>query len=176
MLKQRAHRPSQRRAQKGISLVESLAAILVLALGVGGLAWTQARQLADGRDSAARAAAVLAIHDLTNRMLFNHHAVARGDYRLGWDEQPAAPGCEERRCSGTELARADLASWRAALARSVRGGNATVFPAAEGSHRIGIAVAWPSRNAAQQPRVLTREQHGLECPQDHLCHVVYASL
>ena len=57
--------------QRGVSLIESLVALLILALGVLGLAGLQAGTLAQARHANARAAAVQMANDLLERMQMN---------------------------------------------------------------------------------------------------------
>lgn len=165
--------------QSGLALLEALVAMLVLSVGVGALAWAQARQLADGRHTTARAMAVLLAQDLGNRMLFNREAAASGHYQLGWGERPAAATCRDT-CSGATLAGADLSAWREALAQSLPSGDAHVFPAGVATHRIGIAISWdfgtfpdPARQALLS---VDAARHGIDCPSHRSCHVVYAPI
>lgn len=165
-----------RNAQAGITMIESVTALLILALGVGGLAWTQARQLAQGRDTSARAMAMLLAHDLGNRMLLNRTAAAQ--YRLRWGERPSASDCQGRRCSADELARSDLAAWRTAVGQALPAGDATIFPVDGHTRRVGIAIAWPSPDHGHAPDAapfaITLQDHGVDCPPAHRCHVVHA--
>ena len=64
--------------QHGMSLIESLVALLVLALGIMGLAGVQARMLAENRTTNSRAIAVSLIEDLANRMQLNRDAALSG--------------------------------------------------------------------------------------------------
>ncbi|WP_326536512.1 type IV pilus modification protein PilV [Pseudorhodoferax sp.] len=163
--------------QTGVTLVESLVAMLVLSLGVGALAWTQARQLADGRHTTARAMAVLLTQDLGNRVLFNRGAATNGLYALAWGEQPAAASCLDTDCSAAMLARADLSAWRSALAQTLPAGDAHVFPAGDHTRRLGIAISWSfgasSDASIQAPLAVDAASHGVDCPSDRNCHVTY---
>lgn len=169
------------RRQAGLSLVESLVAILVLALGAAGLAWTQTRLLVEGRHANARATAILLMGDLSNRMLFNQATAAGGGYRLDWDETPAARDCRAD-CTGTDLAQSDLSTWRAALSQALPTGNASVFRSERDPRQIGIAIAWAlqasqtgeaSTESESAPFAVTAATHGVDCPAQRLCHVVY---
>lgn len=172
------HPRGTRHAHAGLSLLESLVAMLILALGVAGLAWTQARLLVDGRQANARATAILLIGDLNDRMLFNQATAARGGYRLAWGETPAAQDCRNRTCLGTELAQADLNAWRSALSQALPAGNASVFRSTSDPRQIGIAISWniQERSDAQAyraPFVTTAAALGVDCPADQHCHVAY---
>lgn len=172
--------PERRRREAGITMIESLTALLILALGVGGLAWTQARQLAEGREANARALALQLVQDLGNRMLLNRAAAAEGRYRLSWGERPDSVDCHSRRCSGSELAQADMAAWRATLGDTLPGSDASVFLTDAQARRIGIAIAWPVAEtgtpAEHAPFAITLHEHGVDCPPAHRCHVLHAPI
>ena len=68
-MKRKPH--SRKTAQRGITLVESLISLLILALGVLGLAAVQARMLVETRTTNARATAVRLIADLGERIRMN---------------------------------------------------------------------------------------------------------
>ncbi|KQP35749.1 type IV pilus modification protein PilV [Pseudorhodoferax sp. Leaf274] len=157
--------------QAGIGLVESLVAMLVLSVGVGALAWTQARQLADGRDTAARSMAVLLTEDLADRMRFNRGAAADGSYQLRWSEHPPSADCRSAPCSSASLARADLFAWREALAQALPGSDAQVFIAGETRRQIGIAISWAAPATAQPLPPI-----GIACPPQSNCHVTYVPI
>lgn len=170
------HTHGTRHAHAGISLLESLVAMLILALGIAGLAWTQARLLRDGRQANARATAILLIGDLNDRMLFNQSTAARDGYRLAWGETPAAQECRNRTCSGTELAQADLTAWRTAVSHALPAGNASVVRSTSDPRQIGVAISWgiQARSDAQTyPVDASATALGLDCPADQYCHVAY---
>jgi type IV pilus assembly protein PilV len=159
---------NHRTHQTGITLLESLVAMLVLSAGIGALAWTQARHLADGRDTAARSMALLLTEDLADRMLFNRNAAASGSYQLAWGERPAPADCRSAPCLGSALARADLSAWRDALAQALPGSDAHVFAAGGSGRQMGIAISWRSTGAsALAPATV------LDCPVQSNCHVTY---
>jgi type IV pilus assembly protein PilV len=170
-----------RRWHAGLSLVESLVAMVILALGVAGLAWTQARLLVDGRQANARATAIMLIADLSNRMLFNQTTAAAGGYALAWGETPGTHDCSAP-CTGPELARSDLGAWRLELTRALPRGNASVFRPSDDSAQIGIAVSWPALGSPVAagdapsfgaPFAVTPSAHGVQCPALQQCQVAY---
>lgn len=173
-------RPARACHQRGATLMESLVAMLVLSVGVGALAWTQARHLANGRDTTARSIAVQLTDDLANRMLFNRSAAAQGRYLLGWGERPPPTDCRDAPCTASMLARSDLATWRDALARALPGSDALVFAAPPEGRRIGIAIAWRVQSAAgttwQLPAFTDPVRDDLACPTQSLCHVTYVPI
>ena len=170
------------RHQRGMSLIESLVAILVLALGISGLALVQARLLVDGRAASSRAVALALVDDLSNRMMFNRAAALTSDYSLSWGEIPMARDCHAAPCSGSELAHADLSSWRLAVKQSLPAGNATVFRSATDPRQIGVAISWALNESKsvdvdafnyRRPFAVTVAAHGVACPTNSLCQVAY---
>jgi type IV pilus assembly protein PilV len=171
--------------QRGISLMESLIALLVLALGIMGLAGVQTRLLTDTRTSNYRAIAVGLIDDLNNRILLNRDAALKvpSDYALTWDAaDTVSKDCVANQCLGAEMAQSDLFQWRAAVAAALPGGKGSVFLSTTDARQIGIAVAWtaneskaadPDITKYSSPFAVTAALNGVECPTNAICHIVY---
>lgn len=172
--------------QRGMSLIESLVAVLVLALGIMGLAGVQARMLAENRTTNARAVAVGLIDDLSNRMLLNRNAVAAGNYDSGFLAGAAigvaGTDCSAAACTGAQLATWDLIAWRTTM-RSLLGpgSDSAVFrPVATDPTQVGIMIAW-SANEGSNGSGGTRDTAAFQflsgtatnCPADAICHLVY---
>jgi type IV pilus assembly protein PilV len=173
--------PRVRSRVAGISLVESLIAVLVMALGVLGLASVQARLLAENRTSNQRAIAIGLIDDLANRMLLNRNAALAGNYAVAWSTAVAAQNCTTGVCTGAQLAQSDMNLWLASVAQSLPGANASVFVSPTDARQIGIAVAWSSNEgkaadsntAYTAPFSVTSGNAGVDCPANSICHIVY---
>lgn len=172
--------------QHGMSLIESLVALLVLALGIMGLAGVQARMLAENRTTNARAISVGLIDDLSNRMLLNRNAVAAGNYDAGFLAGApigvAATDCAGTGCTGAQLATWDLIAWRTTM-RSLLGpgSDSAVFrPVATDPSQVGIMIAWPA-NEGSDGSGGTRDTSVFQissgtatnCPANSICHLVY---
>ena len=67
--------PSAQRRQRGISLIESLVAIVVMALGILGILGVQMRTLTDTQAGVRRAQAIRLIEDLGERLQNNPDAL-----------------------------------------------------------------------------------------------------
>lgn len=169
-----------------MSLIESLVALLVLALGIMGLAGVQARMLAENRTTNARAIAVGLIDDLSNRMLLNRDAVAAGSYDVAFLAGAAigvpATDCSGTACTGAQLAAWDLIAWRNAM-RSLLGpgSDSAVFrPVATDPSQVGVMIAW-SANEGSDGSGGTRDTSVFQflsgtatnCPANSICHLVY---
>ncbi|MFN9728774.1 type IV pilus modification protein PilV [Acidovorax sp.] len=140
--------------QRGITLIESLVAIAVAALGILGVIGAQMRTLSDTQTSVYRAQAVRAIEDLSERMRNHPNALVNiGSYRIGWRVGPAptpqaAKLCEGvTECTPAEFAAYDLREWKRSLERSLPLGDATVFfapaePTAGSRRQLGVLIRW----------------------------------
>lgn len=169
--------------QRGISLIESLVAIVVLALGIMGLAGVQTRMLVESRSANYRAIAVGLIDDLNNRMLLNRTAALADNYALAWDASAtAARDCVGSVCDGAQMAQSDLNLWRATLAAALPAGSANVFLSSTDPRQIGIAVAWAANEGKaadadsityNRPFAVTANANGVACPAKAICHLVY---
>lgn len=174
------HLPPRALRQGGMTLVESLIALLVMALGLLGLAGVQARLLAENRTSNQRAIAIGLIEDLANRMVINRDAALAGSYALAWSGTKAAQDCLTAQCTGAQMAQSDLNLWRTNVVAALPGANATVFASPTDARQIGIAIAWnsnegtaSSNSAYTAPFAITTANAGVACPAASICHVVY---
>lgn len=171
-----------KRKQSGLTLIESLVSLLVLALGILGLAGIQVRMLAESRTSNNRAVTIGLIDDMANRVLLNRDAAIAGSYAMAWGATQVTQDCASANCSPAQLAVSDLNAWRANVLTALPGGNMTVFTSPNDSRQIGIAVAWTSNEGAAQdanstaynsPFAVTTALNGVACPANSICHVTY---
>jgi len=181
-------RDSQRRSrQRGMSLIESLVALLVLALGVMGLAGVQARMLAENRATNSRAIAIGLIDDLANRMLSNRGLASTGSYDFAFATAiPAAVDCAGAVCTTAQRAQSDVNLWRNAVANMLPQGNAAVFPSTVDPSQRGILIAWAANeglsrvdtgvdpvDAAYTAVFAVPTGEATVCPAGFRCHFVY---
>lgn len=103
---------SYRRA-KGFSLLEVLISMVVLSIGLLGLAGLQATGLRNNHSAYLRSQATLLAYDIADRMRANSIAALNGSYNLAPDVTPATPAkdCTTTTCAPTELAAYDLYHW-----------------------------------------------------------------
>lgn len=182
------HPTSRRKHQRGMSLIESLISLLVLALGVMALAGVQTRLLVESRTTNSRGVAIGLIDDLTNRIALNRDSAIAGSYNSAWGAVVAAQDCVTNQCTGVQLAQSDLNLWRANVASVLPAGNASVFQSASDPRQIGISVAWAVNEASKDtakfitaadvdkyndPFVVTAANSGVDCPANSICHIVY---
>lgn len=180
--------------QRGTSLIEALVALLVLALGVLGMAAVQTRALATARTTNLRALAIQAAEDLQDRIQANselRHAPALvNPYVTTWGPPPAIDtDCASEPCGGLQLAAYDLVQWKNELARSLPAGDGLVFASTKDTNQLGILVAWTQTKAeaSKEEASLLRQatavrgaddQSGIGvsgelCPDTFTCHLIF---
>jgi type IV pilus assembly protein PilV len=184
--------------QRGISLLESMIAIVLVALGVLGILGVQLRTLADTQTAVRRAQAIRLIEDLSERMRANPSALSPAvlsRYQVGWGTvSGAVPNCASG-CTAADMARADIAAWKQTVTASMPLGDAAVFAVTDASGdntrtQLGVMLAWRENErqregesaadatAYKAPFVVGAVATGtgntsVSCPADRICHLQY---
>lgn len=137
------------RRARGFSLLEVLVAVLVLAVGLLGLAALQTQALRFNNAAYARSQAVQLSYDMADRMRANLPAVQAGDYNTyaGYDcapaNLPADPGCIQTApngCTTAQMAQYDFRLWNQTVRDILPAGCGVVSqPTAELAE---ITVSW----------------------------------
>lgn len=78
-----------RRRQRGLTLIEILVAILVVSVGLLGVAGLQATSLTANRVAYARTQATILAYDMADRMRVNREAALNGEFDNGYDDNSA---------------------------------------------------------------------------------------
>ena len=132
----------QLKRMQGFALMEAMAALLVLVLGILGLLWMHQQALVLQRQQLMRSVAMGIADDLAERMQLNapQHAM----YAKTWGalSNPTGPDCASTACSRPELAQWDMQQLQASLDSQLPEGDATVFALTGLSNWWGIAIAW----------------------------------
>lgn len=119
------------KAARGISLVEILVTILVVSIGLLGLAGLQGVSTQYNHSSYLRTHANNMAYDIADRMRANREAAMDGDYDADIPQGGAAP-------SGGSIADEDLQEWWAAIDDTLAEAEAEVDVDADGNARITI--------------------------------------
>lgn len=132
--------------QSGFTMVEVLVALVVLAIGLLGIAALYLNSLQSGRTAIYRTQAVNLAADLADRIRANRTAQAAYG-TLFADAEVEVPGCYTTGgCIDTELASTDLARWKATLAQLLPNGQGQVVvtpPVAAGEPtNYVVTVQW----------------------------------
>jgi type IV pilus assembly protein PilV len=99
-------------SQKGFTLIEILVAVVVLSIGLLGLAGLQARSLQFNKSAEQRSQATILAYDIIDRMRANRALAEAGSYDLALGTGPGATvNCETGTCSTANLATYDLNQW-----------------------------------------------------------------
>jgi len=188
-------RSASMQRQRGVTLIESLVAVVVTALGILGILGVQMRTLSDTSTSVRRAQAIRLIEDLSERMRTNPNALANlNNYISPFNSTPSVGSCVSG-CDHSTLAAYDLAVWKKAVRDTLPLGQAEIFvppaevPLAAGQRRqLGIMIAWRENerdtSAAYKDDINATKVRDsvtgnlidgatLTCPADHICHLQY---
>jgi len=130
----------------GFTMVEVLVAIVVLAVGLLGLAGLQATSLKNNRSSYSRTQAQLLAYDMLDRMRSNRSGVANGNYDNLLGTTPNDPNCISSGCTIAQLAEFDAFEWSALLLQTLPSGTGSVKGSGKGSI-FTITVMWDDNNA-----------------------------
>jgi type IV pilus assembly protein PilV len=128
-----------KRASCGFSLVEVLIAIVVLSVGLLGLAGLQATGLRNNHSAYLRSIATLQAYDMADRMRANIQGVQAGAYD-SISGTPTAPDCSVS-CAPSVIATLDNSQWNTSNASLLPSGTGTVTGAGLGSI-FTITVTW----------------------------------
>jgi type IV pilus assembly protein PilV len=151
--------PTQSRAQqRGVSLLESLVSLLVLALGVLGMLGIQLKSLTDNQSATNRILAARMADDLFERIKANPQGLNNNGL-AAYDMQPSgsswpnlstptpANNCMSSACTAQQQATYDLWRWQTGVVNSLPGGNGTTFTVAgTDTEQLGVMISWRLRD------------------------------
>lgn len=146
--------PRRARFARGFSLVESLVALVVLSVGLLGIAALYVSALRFGRTALLRSDAVTLAGDMADRIRANvsggaNYAMAAGA------TYTAVPACAAAGCTAAQMATTDKAQWAALLARTLPAGTGTVaVDTATTPATYTVTVQWTEPNVGAQSYVL----------------------
>ena len=160
----RPHPTTAHRRQRGITLIESLVALVISVLGIIGILGMQMRTLVDSQTATRRAQAVRLIEDFSERLrvqpnalvsLGNYIDLLSDDIVSDFDDEPDPDGCTDSNspCTPAALFTRDLGVWKQNVANTLPLGEASIFVApwdAKNStaSQIGIMVSWRANESA----------------------------
>ncbi|MFT4195885.1 type IV pilus modification protein PilV [Ottowia sp.] len=186
-----------RRNQRGLTLIESLVAIFVTALGILGILGVQMRTLADTQTTVRRAQAIRLIEDLGERMKVQPNALANLDaYVIGWGTATGTPPltpqagslCDSSACTTGQLAAYDIREWKRQVERSLPLADANVFVApgdsssTDNRRQLGVMISWRENEKSTDTDYTTSLNAAADggtdvtCPANRTCHLQYIPL
>lgn len=135
-----------RKRMAGISMVEALVALVVISVGMLGIASLYLASIKAGRTANLRVQAVNLVADMTDRIRANKRGQVAYD-SAGYGGAPAAQACAAVTCTPAQIAENDLSVWFASIGDALRnlGATGTVNYFAPGvvpNHRYQVAINW----------------------------------
>ncbi len=132
--------------QRGVSIIEVLVTVAILAFGLMGVAGLLVKSAAYANMSYARTAVTQKIYSLTDRMRANPTGVDGGNY----DAMPGCPAgqnCSDGGCNPGQMAAYDLCQWKDEVNKTLPNGAATVQRIA-GTRAFTVGVTWNNPNGS----------------------------
>ncbi len=139
---------------KGFTLIEVLIALIVLAIGLLGMATLMMASLQSSQGAAQRSAATVVAYDLIERMRVNRNEAIKASSDYVSDPSTADSDCDpEAGCSAEEMVVYDLETWWTALQAAIPGAEVTIQqdPAGAGDDAYCIVIFW------QEPGVVATD-------------------
>ncbi|MHA7600372.1 type IV pilus modification protein PilV [Alicycliphilus sp. T452] len=177
-----------RRRQRGITLIESLVAIVVMALGILGILGVQMRTLTDTQAGVRRAQAIRLIEDLGERLQNNPDAL--GNLSAYTATPASSDDCASTACAPDKLATYDIKQWRTSVSDALPGSQAIVFIPKGGPRQLGVLIGWNENRYNQNGQSFTAADKtalaapltvagtnsaaaAVDCPASLTCHLQY---
>ncbi|SDH66383.1 type IV pilus modification protein PilV [Pseudomonas panipatensis] len=143
-----------RSTNKGFTLIEVLIALLVLAIGLLGMASLTMTSLQGNQSAYLRGQASLLAGDIIERMRGNsaQALLAQSPYlvSLTSGNQPSDPDCKGTNdgCTPSQQAAQDIHDWWLNLQASIPGASATISRA--GTNQFQIVISWTESDSQQR--------------------------
>jgi type IV pilus assembly protein PilV len=135
---------SLNKPQSGFTLLEVLVAIVVVSLGLLGLAGLQAATLRNNQIAYYRAIAIQQTYDMADRIRANQVGAANGFYN---NPTATTHDCFGATCNPQEMAQEDFFQWNSNNVRMLPAGTGTVVAAGGGA--FDITISWTENGATQ---------------------------
>ncbi len=136
--------------ERGFTLTEVLLAIVVMAVGLLGLANLQFRSLRANQDAYHTSQAAFLAEEILERMRGNPDQALAGRYDLAYGAAGPAPvNCtgSSQTCSPDQLRAYDLSDWITSVAQRLPSGAAAISttPGPGANARVAIRIRWENR-------------------------------
>lgn len=129
--------------QKGFGLIEVLVSVLVLGIGLLGLAGLQTQSLRFNNEAYFRTQATVLSMDMAERLRSNFETARTNSGLYTFTKTQTVPAggkdCQTSACTAAEIAAYDFKEWRERVEEVLPGGFVAITPEATGS-----AVPWQS--------------------------------
>lgn len=188
-----------KQTESGFALIESLVAMVVVALGILGILGVQLRTLADTQTSVRRAQAIRLIEDLSERTKVNPNALGNAaDYVIGAGKigaEPVESGCASTSCTAKEIAKEGVWQWKRDVLALLPSADAQVFQVsdetvANNRRQLGVLISWRENERAdgdaaantayrlpfQTLGIKNSNGNEITCAAGKICHLQYIQL
>ena len=145
---------------RGFTLIEILVTLVVLSIGLLGLAGLQLNGLKSNHSAYLRSQATILTQDITDRMRANRTVAVTGAYDIDIGEAAASASCTGTGadCTAAGLAAADLYEWKTFLDDSLPTGDGSITRTAVGTNTlVTVVVQWDDSKGQADPVQLVTE-------------------
>ena len=142
------HRSPNIQRSQGFSLMEILVTVIVLSIGLLGLAGLQMTGMRDNHSAYLRTQAVTLANDIIDRMRANQDIAKAGNYDIDIGTAAATPvaGCTGTgadNCSASDMATLDVSQWKTKLSELLPSGDGSVARTVSGSETmVTVTIQW----------------------------------
>jgi type IV pilus assembly protein PilV len=149
--------------QQGFTLLEVLIALLILSIGLLGLAALQTTGLRSNEMASMRTNSTMLAYDISDRMRANPQGITDGDYVIDSGPVTGTADCIAGDCTTSQLATFDLLQWKAAIA-VLPGGQGDITQTAGPPLVHTITVRWDeNRTGAAGTTCPPADSNDLRC-------------
>lgn len=141
------------RRQRGITMIEVLVTIIVLAIGLLGLAGLQLNSLQFTHSAYQNSQATIMANDIIDRMRANRINAESGNYSTAFSDRPSDNECRSGTITGT-IAAIDLFEWKCHLQDTLPLGEGEIT---RSGNTFTVTVRWDDTRGEQAPKSLTME-------------------
>jgi type IV pilus assembly protein PilV len=150
MIMSSGQRSVERCSARGFSLVEVLVALVILSVGMLGIAALYVESLRSGRTALFRTQAVTLASDIADRIRANPSAKAAYAGTITSSDTVAACAPGGAGCTAEELAKHDTATWLKSLESTLPGGSGTIqFDNTTVPATYTITITWTEPGQAE---------------------------
>jgi len=141
-----AARRQRLRSQGGFSMIEVLVTVLILAIGLLGLAGLQSTSLRSNHSAMLRSQATVLAYDIVDRLRANRDAALNGGYDIALGNAG----------SGSSMVAGDLIAWKGNLDAMLPEGDGAIVRVRNGNRTtFTITVQWDDSRGEEDPKVFT---------------------
>ena len=133
------------KSQNGLTLIEVLIALLILSIGILGLATLQTASLNFNSGASQRSQATQLAYDMADRMRANRQAALADAYAVAVEDP--RPACAAPVVVGT-VAEQDISNWRMALACRLPQSSGSIV---RNGNEFTLTVIWDDSNGRDAP-------------------------